>query len=81
MSETLFSVYKFIFYFIVSKFVILVICLQPSNKSLQIHNTSHDHNLSGSVLDRAVETHFKKPRFFRFFDFQVRFFTFSCKTL
>ena len=44
---------------------------------------------------RAVETHFKKPRyfrfflnlktwkvrFFRFFDFQVKFFTFSCQTL
>src|SRR6218665_3491870 len=37
-----------------------------------------------SILIRAVETHFKKPRFFRFFrffDFQVRFFTFSCQTL
>jgi len=38
----------------------------------------------------AVETHFKKPKkpkklgfiwFFRFFDFQVKIFTFSCQTL
>jgi len=40
-----------------------------------------DAPYAASDQPRAVETHFKKPRFFRFLDFQVKIFTFSCQTL